>query len=184
MNDIKKNIPWGVSSFKYYKAKNGFKRVTFTITKYAPSDFSQEEIDTMFSTLEGGTGEGGTGWVSLMDSKTGMSLAGDNDKNVTVMHDSVTTVASTSLRTSGGETYYPYQWSTKFTVIYPKKYKNLCLIVGGYNYLNQNSTAKVDKAFLSGKKPFTETNMYGAGEDYYKILNIVKLEAQAKSYVQ
>ena len=95
---------------------------------------------------------------TVLDYDTGLSVEGQNDKDVIVKsgdweHSDNNYICKGS---NGDYTQYSKSVSKEINVIYPQNYKGLCLMVGG-------TTQDLDEAFFNGEVPLKKTNYYKKG---------------------
>ena len=172
-----KNINWRISKVAYSNAKkDGYRKLVFNIEKLAPTDFSQEEVDHLYKVMKNdNNSDYGLGWFTIVDGISGYALTNDfNDYNVKCKHSDIMNISTTAEYTSDRKSYYPYQWATTYTIVYPSEYDDLCIALGGYNHLGKSS--KSDRQFLNGKISFGDSDYYNSGAGFYKIINISNLK--------
>ena len=174
-NNIEKNINWNISRVTSSNAKkDGYKKITFSLEKLAPTDFTTEEIDYLYNIIKDGKNDYGLGWCTIMDGVSGTVLTvDDNDYNVKCTHTEIQNESNNALSTSDRKSYYPYQWGTTYTVVYPEEYDDLCLVIGGYNTIGK--TKKSNDNFLKGNIKFSKSSYYDSGSGFYKVINLTKL---------
>ena len=158
-----------MTKFKVKKAKKkGYKQCTFTLTfnrNIKPNKAQIAEMDEMY----GECGSfGGNCYFTVVDYVTGESLEGPNDKNVKVSSSKWKwTGKVTKDAKNGYAIWYKKKGTVKVKIIYPKKYKNLAIGVGGYTqapyYVDIEDDYEVVNPsadeFYAGGKPFSEETL-------------------------
>ena len=152
-----KSIKTRVKNLKITDAdKKGYNKLTFSIEMDAHDfigQFSDDEFQKMYDYCNRKKLDTDCRYYyTLVDYQTGKCLEQKNDKNVTC-----------KLK------YFDYVYTEdmelkkiiveKVTVIYPKNYKNLCLLVGGMTKKGLDHP-KTDSKYDNGKKAFSKTSMY------------------------
>lgn len=132
-----------MTKFKIKKAKKkGYKQCTFTLTykrSISPTDEQVEKMAMMSSDLKDlglsseGSSFGGGFYFAVVDYKTGKSLQAKNSKKVKVTSSDWQYSDYVQLTSQDGMWIrYPRKATVKVKIVYPKKYKNLAIGVGGY----------------------------------------------------
>lgn len=169
----KKTFGAKISNYKITNAKNGYKKLTFTVTYTNIWKPTKEEVHKAANSvyvLENDSVGAGY-YCAVVDYNTGYSLGPDNDLGVTVHAGGWKTLNSRTYKDDHGCWVEFYKTRIKMTVIYPKDYKGLCIGVGGYNQLGDSGA---DNLFWMGKKPFGKSNYYKKGKASSHFMRVTK----------
>lgn len=189
----KKKASFKITDYKIRKAKKkGYKQLTFTLTvknewkpkkseihKLAMSSYSYKTIDIVKRGEEDSQASpvSGTDFQCyIVDYNTGLSLAAANAMEydtteglfgVTVETKKVKTGSAKKYKDSDGCIIRLSTWKQYMSVIYPEKYKGLCIGVGGNNVTGYR---EADDGFLFGgygdskALPFGKSTYYKKGK--------------------
>lgn len=152
-----------------YKIKNakkkGYKELTFTVNYLRRLNLSKRQVHKCAksqkyqSIVINQEPDGGLYFVTAVDYGTGKCLDVHNDKGVTVKKGVICHKAGKIYRDRDGcSVYISTKVTRKMKVTYPKKYKGLCIGVGGSRSIEQTPD---DTAFLFGNVAFGKTSYYG-----------------------
>ena len=177
--------------------KKGYKECTFTLTFNRKIKPNSNQINKMFFMSDGLSGGsvgdngpfGGGMYFTVVDYKTGKSLEGKNNKRVKVTSSKWKyTQKETKVSSDGFSIWYARKATVKVKIVYPKKYKNLAIGVGGYTATPETWTKTESwghggigvasatggiktlnlKNYWSGKIPFSkETRLYSKKSKKY-----------------
>lgn len=183
-----------MTNYKVKKAKKkGYKQCTFKLTftrpdiKMTDSQIEKMELLAMEYNLREFTSEnapfGGGCYYTVVDYKTGKSLEGKNSKKVKVTRsDWKFSNYVKKVSSSDPDTWIRYAKKTTVNVkiVYPKKYKNLAIGVGGYTAAPELFTESFGggassgfktlnlNSYWKGKKAFSkETRLYSKKDKSY-----------------
>lgn len=114
---------------------------------------------------------GGGFYYTVVDYKTGKSLEGDNDKDVTVTDNGWKHLKYNKKKgTDGAWISFASKTTVKVKIIYPEDYKGLCIGVGGYTTVDTN----VDSYWAGNKKFSKTTKLYSKKDKSYAHFKRVK----------
>ena len=143
-----------------YKVKNskkkGYKELSFTLKFTRQWNVTPAQVHKIVNS--GSTNIGAGHWIAVLDYNTGKDLEMKNNKQKV-------TVKSSGFKNSKPK-YYKDKHGCAISlenatitvkITYPKKYKGLCIGVGGNTSLGQT---KNDIGFWNGKLPFSKTSFY------------------------
>lgn len=172
----------GTLTIKDYKIKNakksGYKQLTFRVDFNRPASFSKKELKEIGGCLnadEWMSPFGGNEYVTLVDYETGECLEHKNAYNVTAKFGKWDySGTKKTFQLSGGSFWIMPKGSIKVTVTYPKSYKNLCIVAGGYS----NNDGKYDDPEYTKYMSITVPGMNSVS-DYFKGKKKQKCFAQA-----
>ncbi|MBQ9632340.1 MAG: hypothetical protein IJV04_05440 [Lachnospiraceae bacterium] len=167
-----KPVEWVVSKPKIKNAKkNGYKQMSFVISMFNLSDFSQEEVDAICRQDSFG---GGVAWY-LVDEDNGKSLEAKNKLGVTAKTKVLNESAVDGYETSDGKmTFYPRrEYQVGVVMVYPEDYEGMCLLLGTYKDMTEFSTS--DSKFFNGKLPLNKTSMFKKSKSCTRGVNLLKL---------
>lgn len=150
--------------------KGNKKKLTFTVNFQLDWTPNKTEVHRMSkSDLCWETGSlGGGKYFTLIDYKTGLCLENTKNKkkfNVTVKGGKFKNSNKKWYKDDDGCKIYFYRKSkVKVTVTYPKDYKDLCIVVGGYNVMTGEGYADIMADFWDGDAPFGKVSYYKKGK--------------------
>lgn len=167
-----------MTNFKITNAKKkGYKKCTFTLTyklKINPTKKQVREMAALMSepNIDGEYSFGGNYYFTVVDYKTGKSLERKNDKNVKVTSSGWKYSDYHKMTTKDGSWIrYAKKATVNVTIVYPKKYKNLAIGVGGhtdapsyYSEINSGGGDGIGVASASGYITNPNANKYWKGK--------------------
>ena len=136
LKNLEKSGKAKLSNYKITKEKDKNK-LTFTVEFTYPTNYTKKMVDQInYFWMNGGENAGGTYYIALVDYETGECLSAKNSQGVKVKFDKWKYSKKTKSY-KGSKKYFEFVHSLtsscKVTVTYPKNYKNLCILVGGYS---------------------------------------------------
>lgn len=150
--------------------KKGYKKLTFTILIESSNvKQSKSSIHKLVNTYDS-SGSNWRGYYAIVDSATGKELYEENEFDVTYTS-SDWKYKHYPKQKDSDDCWVRYTEKTKatVTVVYPKTYKDLGILIGMYNS-KEVKDGKTENAFWNGKKAFGATSYYKKAKNncYYK----------------
>lgn len=150
-----------IKNYKVSDAKEGYKKLKFTIIFKRTYTPSKKEVHKIFQAKKNNLLTGDM-YLAVVDYRTGKDLEAKNDVNVDVTYGDWKSSNEKHYDDEDGCGIWEYKTAkSNVTITYPDTYKNLCIAVGGRTAIKYTAQ---DKKWGEGKTTFSKTSFYSKAD--------------------